>query len=77
MNKNRTLVIWGGGAIGGTISAYLARAGHDILLVDRSAEHVNAIARSGMAITGPMDSFTVPVPACLPEEIFDIHHYNG
>jgi len=27
-------LIWGAGAIGGTLGAYLARAGHDITFVD-------------------------------------------
>ena len=29
-----TILIWGAGAIGGTLGAYLARAGEDVLLVD-------------------------------------------
>ena len=33
-------LIWGAGAIGGTLGAYLARAGHDITLVDVVEEHV-------------------------------------
>ena len=33
MNEN-TILIWGAGAIGGTLGAYLARAGEDVLLVD-------------------------------------------
>ena len=27
-------LIWGAGAIGGTLGAYLARAGHDVTMVD-------------------------------------------
>ena len=30
------LMIWGAGAIGGTIGAFLARAGGDVLFVDRA-----------------------------------------
>ena len=33
MSEN-TILIWGAGAIGGTLGAYLARAGEDVLLVD-------------------------------------------
>ena len=33
----------GAGAIGGTIGAHLARAGHEVLLVDSAADHVHAI----------------------------------
>ena len=52
-------LIWGGGAIGGTLGAYLARAGHDITLVDVVEEHVRAIDRSGLRITGPIGELTV------------------
>jgi 2-dehydropantoate 2-reductase len=63
------LLIWGAGAIGGTIGAYLARAGHDVTLVDRAADHVNAINASGLKITGPVDEFTVRAPAYTPDQL--------
>jgi len=63
------LLIWGAGAMGGTIGAYLARAGHAITLVDRAADHVAAINRGGLRITGPVDEFTVTVPAFTPESV--------
>ncbi len=55
--------MWGAGAIGGTLGAYLARAGHDVTLVDAVAEHVDAINRDGLRITGPMSEFTQRMPA--------------
>ena len=61
----RTL-IWGAGAIGGTLGAYLARAGADVTLVDSVAEHVDAVRRDGLRISGPIDEFTVRVPAFTP-----------
>ena len=61
----RTL-IWGAGAIGGTLGAYLARAGGDVTLVDTVVEHVDAIACAGLRVTGPIDEFTVRVPAFIP-----------
>ena len=64
----RTL-IWGAGAIGGTLGAYLARAGDDVTMVDTAADHVEMIARVGLRITGPIDEFTVPVPAFTPETL--------
>jgi 2-dehydropantoate 2-reductase len=60
-------LIWGAGAIGGTMGAHLARGGHDITLVDTDAEHVAAINRSGLRITGPIAEFTARVPACTPD----------
>ncbi len=61
--------MWGAGAIGGTVSAYLRRAGVDITVVDANAAHVRAIGERGLAITGPLDTFTQPLPAFGPDEV--------
>ena len=63
------MLIWGAGAIGGTLGAYLARAGHDVTLVDREAGHVEAINRRGLRITGPIAEFTVHAPARTPDSL--------
>jgi len=63
------LLIWGAGAIGGTLGAYLARAGHDVTMVDVVQEHVDSINRSGLRITGPIDEFTVRAPAFTPQAL--------
>jgi 2-dehydropantoate 2-reductase len=60
------VLVWGAGAIGGTLGAYLARAGHDVTLVDNVEEHVAAIARDGLRITGPFEEFTQQIPAYTP-----------
>jgi len=62
-------LICGGGAIGGTLGGYLARAGGDVTIVDTCVEHVDAIVHDGLRITGPIDEFVVHVPACLPESL--------
>jgi 2-dehydropantoate 2-reductase len=59
-------LVWGAGAIGGTMGAYLARAGHDVTLVDVVEEHVTAVERSGLRITGPIADFTARMPAFTP-----------
>ena len=59
-------LIWGAGAIGGTMGAYLARAGHDVTMVDTVEEHVGAIDRIGIRVTGPISEFSVRVPAFTP-----------
>ena len=64
----RTL-IWGAGAIGGTLGAHLARAAQDITFVDNVREHVDAINRDGLRITGPIAEFTVRVPAFTPDAL--------
>lgn len=67
------LLIWGAGAIGGTIAAYLARAGHGIILVDRVADHIAAINARGLAITGPVDEFSVQTAAFTPQTVTGRH----
>jgi 2-dehydropantoate 2-reductase len=64
------LLIWGAGAIGGTIGAYLARGGVDVLLVDTVAAHVAAMNAEGLTIEGPIDNFRVSVRAVLPEAVW-------
>jgi 2-dehydropantoate 2-reductase len=60
--------IVGAGAVGGSLGAHLVRAGHDVTLVDRADEHVQAINDAGLRIEGP-ESFTVRAPALLPEQV--------
>jgi 2-dehydropantoate 2-reductase len=62
-------LVWGAGAIGGTLGAHLARAGHDVTFVDRAGEHVAAIRSAGLRITGPLAEFIVRAPAFAPEEL--------
>jgi 2-dehydropantoate 2-reductase len=66
---SETLVIWGAGAIGGTVGAYLARAGEPVLLVDSAVDHVAAMRDRGLTIEGPLDQFTVRVAAATPDEV--------
>lgn len=67
------VMIWGAGAIGGTIGAYLARAGHGVTLVDSDAAHVAAINQGGLRITGPVDSFTAQMPALTTAAVSGTH----
>lgn len=63
------IVVWGGGAIGGTIAAYWARAGVPVLIVDVVREHVEACRGAGLAIEGKIENFTQRIPAMSPEEL--------
>jgi len=63
------ILIWGAGAIGGTVGAYLKRAGHAVTFVDVVPEHVAAIRGPGLRIRGPVEDFTVQAPALLPPEV--------
>jgi 2-dehydropantoate 2-reductase len=67
------VVVWGAGAIGGTIGAYLRRAGHPVLFVDIVPEHVAAIGGGDLRIEGPVGAFSAGGPACLPEELRGRH----
>ena len=63
------LLVWGAGAIGGTIGAYLVRAGHDVTFVDIVEDHVDAVPTTGLAIEGPVDTFRVTAPAATPDTL--------
>ena len=63
------LLIWGAGAIGGTIGAHLTRAGHAVTFVDRAVDHVAAINQHGLTITGTINQFTVQSPAFTPDQL--------
>lgn len=63
------LLIWGAGAIGGTVGAWLVRAGHDVTFVDQDEAHVAAINAKGLAIIGPVEEFTVQAPAFTPATV--------
>jgi 2-dehydropantoate 2-reductase len=62
-------LVWGAGAIGGTLAAYLARAGHDVTVVDTVDAHVAAINQAGLRVTGPIETFTATMPAFTPSTI--------
>lgn len=56
------LAVIGAGAVGGTIAALLARAGHEVQFVARG-EQLAAVAEHGLTLTGPWGDFTVRVDA--------------
>src|SRR5262245_61597302 len=63
------VTIVGAGAIGGVTGASLARAGHDVLLVDQAADHVAAINAAGLTIVTPDREWTVRVRAMTPDDM--------
>ena len=63
------ILIWGAGAIGGTIGASLIRAGVPVRFVDIDAAHVRAINESGLEIEGPIERFRVKAEAFLPDAV--------
>ena len=65
------ILIWGAGAIGGTVGAFLRRAGREVTFVDVVPDHVAAIRdpARGLRITGPVAEFTVTAPAFAPGDV--------
>ena len=63
------ILIWGAGAVGGTLGAYWARAGVPVLLVDIVTGHVEACRKRGLAVSGPVEEFRQIVPAVTPQEL--------
>ncbi|MGZ5672826.1 MAG: ketopantoate reductase family protein [Burkholderiales bacterium] len=63
-----TITIYGSGAIGGTVGAYMANAGDDVLFVDKAVEHVEAMNKTGLRISGAT-SFEITARAVLPKDL--------
>ena len=61
------ILIWGAGAIGGTLGAALVRAGEDVLFVDRAADHVAAHERAGASDHRPGRSIPRAGAAVTPD----------
>ncbi len=69
VDERDPILIWGAGAIGGTLGAYWARAGVPVLMVDIVAEHATACRGTGLVIEGPVEQFTQMVPAVTPDQL--------
>jgi 2-dehydropantoate 2-reductase len=62
-------IIYGAGAIGGTVGGHLARAGYEVLLIGRPA-HVNAIRQNGLHFVTLGGTYDLRLPAVTgPQEI--------
>ena len=62
-------LVLGTGAIGGTVGAYMARAGEDVAFADKDREHVEAMRSRGLTVQGFGETFTLPVRALHVEEV--------
>ena len=60
----KRMLFIGAGAIGSYLGSFLARAGHDVVLVDPWPEQVETVRRRGIAVTGPHDPFEASPPRC-------------
>ncbi len=59
----------GAGAVGGYVGGHLARAGHDVTLIDAWPEHIDAIKRGGIHLGGTQGEHQVPVRALHLHEV--------
>jgi len=57
------IAIFGAGAIGGCIGAYLVRSGADVTLIDMWPANVERIRAHGLTVTAAEEEFTVQAPA--------------
>jgi Asp-tRNA(Asn)/Glu-tRNA(Gln) amidotransferase A subunit family amidase/ketopantoate reductase len=64
-------LVLGCGAIGGTVAAWLARDGHDVLVSDPDPAVVGAIGPGGLRVEGPAGHDTVAVPVVAPDDLPD------
>lgn len=66
MNK---IAIAGAGAMGGRIGSQIKKAGYDVTLIDTWEEHVNQINEHGLEIETETDTYTIQIPALLPQNV--------
>ncbi len=65
----KPLLIWGAGAMGGSIGAALIEAGESVLFVDTARDHVEAINRTGLRVSGPVMEGHVEAAAVHPADL--------
>ena len=61
--SDKRIVIFGAGAAGSYLGAYMTREGYDVTFVDMWGEHVEAMRQNGLRASGTQDDFTVEVNA--------------
>lgn len=63
------VTIIGSGAIGGLAGAHMTQAGHNVLMVDRWQEHVDAMNKNGLRIDGVRGDMHINVTATTPDKL--------
>ena len=67
--RGRAITIIGAGAIGGTIGAFVTKAGYDVTMVDVVPEHVEKMNAEGLRIVGVRGDHTYPVKAVHADDL--------
>ena len=63
------IAVLGSGAIGSVVGGLLTKAGHDVTLVDQWPEHVEAMKKVGLRLSGTCGEHVVPVRALHLHEL--------
>jgi len=63
------IAFMGAGAVGGYVGGHMARAGHDVTLIDPWPEHVERIRTHGLHLGGTQGEHNVRVPAMHLTEV--------
>ena len=66
---NTRLGIVGAGAIGCVVGGMLTKAGHDVTLIDQWPDHVEALKRQGLRLSGTCGDHVIPVTALHLHEL--------
>ena len=69
------IAIMGAGALGSYVGAFLTREGEDVTFVDMWPEHVEAMQKQGLRVSGSQGDFTVPVQAMHLTEVQSIREH--
>ena len=56
----KRIAILGSGAIGSVVGGMLAKAGHDVTLIDQWPDHVEAMKKIGLRLSGTVGEHVVP-----------------
>jgi 2-dehydropantoate 2-reductase len=74
----KRIAVVGAGAVGGYLGGHLARTGNDVTLIDPWPEHIEAIRRHGLKLSGMTDeeSCTVQVPTMHISEVQSISKHR-
>ena len=75
----KNVVVFGAGAIGSCMSAYLTRGGVELTIIDPWFAHILAIQKRGLRVTAPEGEFTVKLRALHIDQVRDLgtpHRYS-
>jgi 2-dehydropantoate 2-reductase len=70
--SKKSIVIFGAGAIGGSIAAYMTRSGEELTVIDPWYAHILKIQRDGLHVTDPDGEFIVRMRALHHDQVKEL-----